>query len=299
MPSRTTKSNFSQRHPFLFGLTLIMAAVTLLAGVMAALRFTGSGTQAMSFDDERIGVVRLEGVITSAEKYTNWIRTLRDDETVKGVLLRINCPGGAVAPSQEIYHAVKALGQAKPVVVSMSSLAASGGYYSAAPAQLIVANNSTLTGSIGVIMEMQNLEGLFQKLGIKRQALTSGPLKDAGSPFRAMTKKDREYLMGVIRDIHEQFVKDVAQAREMDIEAVRKVADGRALTGNQALEAGLVDKLGTMEDAVKELKVLCGLSGPVPYISGPEEEKHWLADILGELNININTKLPDSQVIVR
>lgn len=278
-----------------------MAAVTLLAGVMAALRFSGPGNGQGSnlFQEDRIGVVYLEGVISKAGDYTSWIRTLRDDDTVKGVLLRINCPGGAVAPSQEIYHAVKDLANVKPVVVSMSSVAASGGYYSAAPAHLIVANSSSLTGSIGVIMEMQNLQELFGKLGIKRQALTSGPLKDAGSPFKKMTKEDRAYLMAIIKDIHEQFVKDVAEARKMDIEEVRKVADGRALTGNQALEAGLVDRIGTMADAVDELKDLCNLQGKVPYIAGPVEEKHWLAEILGELNINIKTDIPTGQVVIK
>lgn len=307
MPSSSplTKRNnrFSQKHPFLFGLTLILAAMILLAGVMAAFRHFsgGSGGSGLDFDGDKLGVVRIQGMLTGSEKINAWIRELRDDNSVKGVLLRVNCPGGAVAPSQEIYHAVRRLAEAKPVVVSMSTVAASGGYYVSAPAHMIVANPSTLTGSIGVIMEMSNLVGLFEKLGIERQALTSGALKDAGSPFRAMTPEDRAYLMGLIGDIHEQFVSDVAEGRGMDIETIRPIADGRALTGNQALKAGLVDKLGGFEDAIAELKALCGKdpNRRMPVVEGPEEEKPWLRRILGAIEINVNASVPDSSVVIR
>lgn len=275
----------------------------LLAGVMAAFRhFTGaSAGSGLDFDGEKLGVVRIQGMLTGSEKINAWIRELRDDDSVKGVILRVNCPGGAVAPSQEIYQAVKRLAATKPVVVSMSTVAASGGYYVSAPAQLIVANPSTLTGSIGVIMEMSNFEGLMDKLGIDRQALTSGKLKDAGSPFRAMTPEDRAYLMSLIGDIHEQFVSDVAEARGMDIETVRPIADGRALTGNQALKAGLVDKLGGFEDAVAELKTLLGKdpNRRMPVVEGPEEEKPWLRRILGAIEININANLPAESTVIR
>jgi len=304
-PLTTTRNKgFSQKHPFLFGLTLILAAMILLAGVMAAFRhFSGgsSGSAGLDFDGDKLGIVRISGMITSSEKTNAWIRELRDDSSVKGVLVRVNCPGGAVAPSQEIFHAIERLAKAKPVVVSMASLAASGGYYVSAPAQMIVANPSTITGSIGVIMEMSNLEGLFEKLGIERQALTSGKLKDAGSPFRAMTAEDRAYLMGMIKDIHEQFLSDVAGARKIDVETLRPIADGRALTGNQALKVGLVDKLGGFEDAVAELKTLCGVdpNKRMPVKDGPVEEKPWIKKILGAIDLNIHTDLPTGSTIIR
>jgi len=274
----------------------------LLTGVIVAFRFfSGGQSTALDFDGDKLGIVRIEGLLTNAEKINTWMRELRDDDSIKGVILRVNCPGGAVAPSQEIYHAVIRLAAVKPVVVTMGSVAASGGYYVSAPAQLIMANPSTITGSIGVIMEMSNVVGLFEKLGIERQALTSGKLKDAGSPFRTMTPEDRQYLMGLIGDIHEQFVNDVAKARKIDIETLRPFADGRALTGNQALAAGLVDKLGGFEEAVEELKTLCGLDPkkPMPVVEGPKEDKPWLKQILGAIQLDIHTDLPQGGVVIR
>lgn len=299
----TTSKSFSRSHPLLFGLTLILAAAVLLGGTVAAVRHFSGGDDGTGLGKEGIGVVYIEGVITDSRDVNAWIDDLYADEDIKGVLLRVNCPGGAVAPSQEIYANVKRLAEKKPVVVSMASVAASGGYYVSCPANTIVANPSTLTGSIGVIMEMSNLEGLFEKLGIKRQALTSGPLKDAGSPFRAMTPEDRKYLEALIQDIHEQFVSDVASARVMDVEAIRPYADGRALTGNQALSAGLVDKLGGMTVAVRELKQLCGLDPDkqIPAVFGPPHKEHWLRQILGELTINIHTDLglPGTNTVIQ
>lgn len=286
----TTKSSFSQRRPLLFGLMLAMAATTILVMGVAAFRVAfGDQDTELDTSDDKIGIVRVTGVIAASEPVTDWITKLRDTPSVRGVLVRVNCPGGAVAPSQEIYDALLKLADAKPVVVSMGTVAASGGYYVSAPAHQIFANPSTLTGSIGVIMELSNLEGLFDKLGIERQALTSGPLKDAGSPFRAMTEKDREYLMGIIADIHEQFVSDVAAARGLETEALRPIADGRALTGNQALEAGLVDKLGGFEDALAELKTLCALEGDVPTVEQPKKKAPLLQQILGHIDITIRT----------
>lgn len=280
---------------------LIMAAMALLTGGMAAFRFASGDPMMAKLDGEdSFGIVRVEGVIADSEELVDWIAEVRDSDSVVGVLVRVNCPGGAVAPSQEIYHAIDKLAELKPVVVSMGSVAASGGYYVSAPAHLIVANPSTLTGSIGVIMEMSNLEGLFEKLGIQRQALTSGKLKDAGSPFRAMTPADRKYLMALIGDIHDQFVADVAAARGMELDALKPIADGRALTGNQALKVGLVDKLGGFEDALAELRTLCEVEGDLPIIEQPQEEPPLLQRILGSMNLTIRTDLdPDGSIRIR
>jgi len=269
-----------------------MVAMTLLLGGMAAFHFgRGDSSPRLDASGDKLAVVRVEGVIGSSENVVEWIEDVRDNETVLGVLVRVDCPGGAVAPSQEIFSAVAKLAEKKPVVVSMGSVAASGGYYVSAPAHMIIANPSTLTGSIGVIMELSNLEGLFEKLGIERQALTSGKLKDAGSPFRAMTKDDRQYLMGLLADIHEQFLADVAKARGMNPEDLRPIADGRALTGNQALEAGLVDKLGTFSDAVIELRAMCDVTGDIPLVEQPQEELPLLSRILGKIDITVHTDL--------
>ncbi|MFK4763872.1 signal peptide peptidase SppA [Desulfobaculum sp. SPO524] len=293
-----TRSNFSQKHPFIFGFTLIVAAVILFAGVTAAFRmWLGDGRGAAT--DESLGLVRIDGMITDAERTNTWIRTLREDDNIKGVLLRINSPGGAVAPSQEISRAVGRLATYKPVVVSMSSVAASGGYYAAAPADLIVANPSTLTGSIGVIMQLSNVQDLMEKIGVKRQSLASGKLKGAGSPFKPMTEAERDYLMAIVNDMHQQFVAAVAEGRNMDIKDVQAIADGRALTGRQALQLGLVDKLGGMEDAVDELKAICGITEPVALVEQPKEKTSYLREILSNINITISSDAVEPGLVIR
>lgn len=276
------KLPFNQKHPLLFGLMLIMAAVALFAGVMAALRLSGTHARGGLFKENRLGVCRIEGFISDSTKVNEWLRELRADPTVVGVLLRIDTPGGAVAPSQEMYNAVRRLAKVKPVVVSMGTVAASGGYYIAAAADYIVANPSTITGSIGVKMEMANMEGLMDKIGIAHVDLASGDLKNAGSPFRPMTEKERAYLQGLITDMYEQFLEAIAAGRHMDIEEIRKSADGRALTGKQALALGFVDSLGDMETAIEKLAELCNATSayPMPMIQGPEEPTNFLRDIL-------------------
>jgi len=287
------KLHFSQKHPFLFGFTLITAAVILLVGVMAALRFWAFGgpdqNPLLRSSGKKLGVVRIDGIIANPERITRWITDLREDSSVLGVLLRINSPGGAVAPSQEIYRSVKRLAAVKPVVASMGSVAASGGYYAAAPAHKIMANPATITGSIGVIMELSNMEGLFEKLGLKQESLTSGKFKDAGSPFKPMTPEDRKYLQGLVMDLHGQFVADVAAARKMEVSEVEILADGRAMTGKQALEAGLVDKLGGLEESVDLLKSMCGVEGKIAVVEGPETKTNLLWEILGMIDLSPDT----------
>lgn len=279
---------------------LITAAMTLLVGAMAAFRYFSKHSTDLDASGDKIAIVRVEGVIDYSEDIVSWIEDVRDNESVLGVLLRVDCPGGAVAPSQEIYDAVYDLAETKPVVCSMGTVAASGGYYVASPAHTIVANPSTLTGSIGVIMELANYEGLLDKLGVKQQALTSGKLKDAGSPFRPMTQEDRDYFNALLADIHEQFLADVAQARGMEVTDLRPLADGRALTGNQALKVGLVDKLGSFSDALDELRGMCNAPADITIVEQPLPEEPLLSQILGKINITIKTDLtPHEQLKLR
>ncbi len=275
-----TKSGFSEQHPLLFGIVLIIVAVALFTGAMAFFRTLGSkGPRPLSGD--KIGLCKIEGMITDAREVTDFLRELKDDDSVKGVVLRIDSPGGAVAPSQELYQAVRALAAVKPVVVSMGTAAASGGYYAAAPATLIVANSGSITGSIGVRAEYVNLQGLMDKLGLKSDMLASGKLKAAGSPTQPLTPEQRAYLMALIMDLHQQFVADVAEGRKMPVPAVEKLADGRALTGKQALAAGLVDKLGGLETATATLREMVKLSDKVPILEGPEKKLPFLPRLLG------------------
>jgi len=217
-------------------------------------------------------------VIYSSEEYVRELRTLRENEAIAGVILRVDSPGGAVAPSQEIYEEVKKAVAKKKVVVSMGSLAASGGYYISAPATKIIANPGTLTGSIGVIMEVPNVEGLMNKIGIKTEVIKSGKNKDIASAFRTMSKEERELLQGVMDNVHEQFMKAVSEGRKIKMEDLRKIADGRVFTGEQAITYGLVDELGTLEDALKTAANLAGLKEEPEVVS--KKDKLSVIDLL-------------------
>ncbi len=212
-----------------------------------------------------IGLIRIEGTITGgtgstsllggstvgADQICAYLKQAREDDNIKAVVLRINSPGGSAPASQEIGAEVQKLRDAgKLVVASMGDTAASGGYWIAATADTIVANPATLTGSIGVIMETQNLQGLYEKLGIEQEVIKSAEHKDIGSPYRDMTEKEREILQGMVDDIFDQFIEVVAKGRNLPEEKVRELADGRIFTGRQALALGLVDKLGNFQDAL-------------------------------------------------
>ena len=198
----------------------------------------------------KIGVVEILGGIERPEPILDTLVALRRDSAIKAIILRIDSPGGSVAPFQEIYREVRKTRKTKKVVASLGSVAASGGYYVAAGADKIMANPGTTTGSIGVILPLRNIEGLLQKLGIDRSAVTSGKFKDAGSPNRPLSKEERRLFQALVDNVHGQFVKAVVQGRGLERSRVEAVADGRLLTGEQALELGLVDKLGNFQDAV-------------------------------------------------
>jgi len=226
----------------------------------------------------KLALVRIEGPIIDSQDAIDEIKEHVEDNSIKAIILRVDSPGGAVAPSQEIYEEVKKAVAKKPVIVSMGSVAASGGYYIASPATRIVANPGTLTGSIGVIMELPNVEGLMNKIGIKTEVIKSGKHKDIASAFRAMGKEEREILQGVMDNVHEQFMRAVSEGRKIKMEEVRKIADGRIFTGEQAKTLGLVDELGTIEDATKTAAILAGIKGEPEIVS--KKEKFSIFDIL-------------------
>jgi len=213
--------------------------------------------------EERIALVRVEGVILDAQQTISELKRYGDNPLVKAIVVRIDSPGGGVVPSQEIHDAVKRIRekQSKLVIASMGTVAASGGYYIAAATDRIVANPGTLTGSIGVIMELANVEGLMKKIGVESVVVKSGAHKDLGSPFRAMNLEDRTILQNVMDDVHSQFIEAVAAGRSLDIKTVRALADGRIFTGRQAKAAKLVDELGDLNDAIKLAADMAGLEG--------------------------------------
>lgn len=227
---------------------------------------------------QRLALVRIEGAIMDSKDLVEEIREHAKDNSVKAIVLRIDSPGGAVAPSQEIYAEVKKAAAKKKVVVSMGSIAASGGYYIAAPATRIFANPGTLTGSIGVIMEIPNVEELMKKIGVKSEVIKSGKNKDMGSAFRAMQPEGRQILQDVLDNVHAQFIKAVAEGRKMKTEDVRSLADGRIFSGEQAHALKLVDELGTLDDATRAAAKLAGL-GEDPDIA-IKKDKVSLFDML-------------------
>jgi protease-4 len=223
---------------------------------------------------EAVAIVRVEGVILSgsppaspfdsgggaySDKIVEYLEQAQQDASVKAIVLRVNSPGGSVVASDEIYQQM--LKMEKPIVVSMGELAASGGYYISAPADVIMANPATLTGSIGVITQMTNVEELMEKVGVEVVVIKSGIHKDEGSPFREMTEEEKAIWQAIIDETYGQFVAIVAEGRDLPEEKVREIADGRVYTGKQAMQLGLVDELGNLPEAIDRAAELGGIEG--------------------------------------
>ncbi|WFS62823.1 signal peptide peptidase SppA [Pseudodesulfovibrio thermohalotolerans] len=286
-----TKDRFSQRHPFLFGVMMIILAMALITGVMAFFRAMGWMPGSFALSGDKIGVVHVDGMILDSSRVVDFIRTLEDDGSVKGVLLRVDSPGGAIAPSQEIYAAVKKLNAIKPVIASYGSMAASGGYYCSCPARIIYANSGSITASIGVMAEFVTVADAMEKFGIKPEVLTTGKYKAAGTPLRNLTDAQREQMLDLMHDLHDQFVDHVAEARGMDRARVAAIADGRAVTGRQALSLGLVDRIGTQSDAIAELKREAGIEGRAALLEGPVTKQSFVRELMGAFKIDLTSSL--------
>lgn len=262
---------FSRRHPYLFFLLVSFAIFTGLAvGVMTMAAWISDTS--VDFSGEAVGVVEIEGAIADSRDILEHIRQFREDEDIKAIVIRIDSPGGAVGPSQEIYREIRKTVENKKVVASMGAVAASGGYYVACAADGIVANPGTITGSIGVIMGYTNFQELLNKIGMVPVVIKSGPYKDTGSPTRQMRDDEREILQSITSGIHEQFVTAIAEGREMDRDRVAQVADGRIFTGEDAKARGLVDRLGNFEDALAWAGELGGIDGAVVPVYAREEK---------------------------
>jgi protease-4 len=234
----------------------------------------------------RIGVVEVKGGIGmggrggDAEEILKQVRRFREDDGIRAVVVRIDSPGGSVGPSQEIHDEVRRLAQKKTVVCSLGGLVASGGFYVAVACPKIVAAPGTLTGSIGVISQFANVKGLVERFDIKMETVKSGKLKDAGNPFRDMTPEDRAYWQALVDRVYGQFVEAVASGRKLAAADVRKIADGRVITGAEAKELGLVDQLGNLYDAVELAKTEAKLSGE-PTLVYPPDERRFLEQLMG------------------
>lgn len=265
---------------------LLIAAILLfpiiLGAVLTALKDSGSGSTFSSGSLKKIGLVRVEGVINQSYEIVRQLRSFRSDNSIAGVLLRIDSPGGAVAPSQEIYSEVlNYRREKKPLIVSMGTVAASGGYYIASPSQKIFADPGTLTGSIGVIMTLPKFEELTKKIGIEMRTYKAGKFKDITSPYRQISPQEQIVLQGLLDDTHNQFISDVAKARNLPFDTIKTIADGRVYTGRQALAVHLVDTLGGYQDAIAYIKHIAGLSKKAKVVEHSSRSsliREWLVE---------------------
>lgn len=256
----------------------IVAALCVVA-IAFALGAT-DGFRGDLFEGETLALLRLEGPIINVDWHMEQVRDLADRDDIVAVVLRIDSPGGAVAPTQELYDELLKLRQTKPVVTSMGTVAASGGYYLSCATDWIVSNPGTITGSIGVIMEFTNLEGLLEKLGIGSRIIKSGRYKDTGNPAREMTEDERRLLTDMVLDTYEQFVEAVLAGRPVEESSIRPYFDGRVLTGRQAFELGLVDELGNINAALEKAAELAGLPGVPERIHEPEKKRDGIVPFL-------------------
>lgn len=232
--------------------------------------------ESTSTSGEKIAVIDLKEPILSSEETVRQFKKYRENKSIKAIVFRVESPGGGVAASQEIYEEVRKTRESgKPVVVSMGSVAASGGYYVSCGASRIVANPGTLTGSIGVIFQYLHAEQLLEKIGVDAATYKTGRFKDAGSPFRKPTEDDKRFFDQLLGDVYEQFVQVVTTERKLDRKAVLKYADGRVFTGRQAVEWGFVDTLGTYEDAVDIAAKLGGIEGKPKVVKERKRTSFW------------------------
>ena len=272
------------KHFILRGLGILIALVLVFfTSVFFFAYFTGGDARVLAlFSGDGVGVLQIEGAIDESREVLAELRRLREMPWVKAIVVRGDSPGGAVAQTQEIYEEIQRAKKKKPSIASMGSTAASGGYYIASACDKVLANAGTLTGSIGVIMQLTNVEELMKKVGVKGINVKSGANKDLGSPFQPLSPEGRQILQSLVDDVHSQFVVAVAQSRGMDEAVVRKLADGRVYSGAQAKDLGLVDEIGTLEDAIELAAKRAGIAAEPPvYYSRPEQEKWWERFFMG------------------
>jgi protease-4 len=256
-----------RRHPILRGI-VNLAAFGFFAIVGLGLYAHFSGDGAGLFEKNAVAVVTVEGVIDTSDDIVKTLDRLGKNDAIRAVVLRVDSPGGGVAPSQEIYDAVLRLREKKPVVASLGGEAASGGYYIAAACQTIVSNPGTLTGSIGVIMHMGSVAELLKKVGVSPTTIKAGKFKDIGSPTREMTDEEKKLLGDVLENVHSQFIAAVAKGRNLKPEQVRPLADGRIFSGEQARDLHLVDQLGGLRTGLAQ-NPPAGVTGLQFLYSGP------------------------------
>lgn len=255
-------------------ITLIVIFFVFVPMIIASLVFIANKGQMRREGKHTVAVVEILGEIRDTKDVIQKLHDQVEDNDIKGIVLRIDSPGGTVAASQDVYSVVKELKKKKPIVVSMGDVAASGGLYSALSASKIFCQPGTLTGSIGVIMQMPNLTKLADTVGVQMTTIKSGALKDVGNPFRPISPDEQNYLTDTIKTVHEDFMGAVSESRGIPLEKVKEFADGRIITGRLAKELGLVDDFGDVYTASKEIFKIKGeplKEGELPNLYYPED----------------------------
>lgn len=279
----------SKTAKWLIGIFSVLA-IFFFFTVMAFLSlFNGEETEDISSGTSgTIALVELNEEIVSSQHIVQQIKRYRENTSVRAIVLRIESPGGGVSASQEIFEEVKKTREyGKPIVVSMGSVAASGGYYIAVGASRIVANPGSITGSIGVISQFMHVNQLLDKIGVTSTTIKSGQMKDAGSPFRSSTAEDRKYFQEMIDDIYDQFVSTVAAERKLEKSLVKKYADGRVFTGRKAYELKLIDTLGTYQDAIKIAAQMGEIYG-TPRVIKERKRERFSDMVFGEVRSGLS-----------
>jgi len=269
-----------KKHPILTAFLILIAICSFFFLLVLSLSYFGD-QYFYVLGGDRIGIIKIEGAIVESEPTIDKIVKYRKSKRVKAIILRINSQGGVVAPSQEIYQEVKKTCKEKRVIVSVESIVASGGYYIACAADKIVANPGTLVGSIGVMLQIENVEELLKKIGLKRKVIKSGKYKDIGSMTRSITEEEEAMLQKFSDNVYNQFVDAVVEGRDMKREEVLKLADGSIFTGAQAIKLGLIDKLGNLQDAISMAGEMVGIKGE-PTVIYPKKKRPSILDFIFE-----------------
>lgn len=281
---RRDTRQFSQpmrKHPILFGL-LLLAVMGLLFFLVAQAVLLFTGERDGHSGRPKVAVIEVEGMITDSRDVVEQLDEYGKSRDIRAIVIRVNSPGGGVVPSQEIYEKILKVRKSKKVVASMGTVAASGGYYVASATEHIMANPGTITGSIGVLMQFPQLRELLDKVGLRTQVIKSGSYKDTGSPLRDITDEELSILQAVVDDIHEQFVEAVQANRSIPRENILKIGESMIFTGRQALEEGLVDQLGGLEDAIAVAASLAGIDGE-PLVVYKKKRETLLRYLIREL----------------
>ncbi|MCX5822845.1 MAG: signal peptide peptidase SppA [Deltaproteobacteria bacterium] len=271
-----------RRHPVILGLTLLVFIGFVAIIAMYGFGLLGGAGWPFSLRG-KVGIIPIEGIIGDSGELVEQINEFADDTRIRAVVLRIDSPGGGVAPSQEIYQAVCELKKKKKVVASMGSVAASGGYLIAVAADRVVANPGSITGSISTVMHYANVEELLKKVGVRSSVVKSGKFKDIGSPTREMTAEEKSLIQAIVDDIYDQFVRTIAENRKLPLQRIFELADGRIFSGRQAKDLGLVDELGGLQDAVLLAGKLSGMEGTPETVHGMKKKTTLFKYLMGSM----------------